>query len=262
MSRNAVPLTIALPPYHHVNELRSAGVDLAGVDASFVDPRTPDADVFELPLLDHLVAREAGDDRVTALPVFLSRRFVHSWIHVRNGGPELVEPDPTASVYARGILLDMGETADVVVAPPAALRGVEGVRPLFARPAVLERQWLAATQVFPILRVLCVRTELLRSHRWLGSNLYRAFEVARRRYFARLEDIRGSRVPIPSAAAHLRRLRETFGGEAWSYGVEPNRPTLQAFLRYAAAQEIAVDGADVAELFAPVEPFVDFTDGV
>lgn len=136
-------------------------------------------------------------------------------------------------------------------------------RPLFPRASDAERESYARTRVFPILSVLVVRAELLERHRWLGSNIYRAFEVSRRRYFARLEDIRGSRVPIPSVAAHLSRLRELLGTDVWPYGIEPNRPTLEAFTRYATESgTIAGDvPSDIADLFHPIEPFVDFTDG-
>lgn len=225
MTRNLVPLTVALPRRPHTSEIASGGVELAAIDATFVDPSTLDADVIELALVDVVV----GSDGHSALPVFPSRSFLR----------ERDETDPTAAVYVRGPLAGVAPTMDD------------------------ERAWQARTGVFPILTALAVRTELLQRYRWLATNIYRAFEVARRRSFARLEDIRGSRVPIPSIAAHVRSLRQDFGGEVWPYGVEPNRPTLEAFVRHAHEQGVVASAPpDVAGLFVPVEPFVDYTDGV
>ena len=113
------------------------------------------------------------------------------------------------------------------------------------------------------MHMVGIRRAVLDEHRWLASNVYRSFEIARRRYFARLEDIAASRVPIPWVAGHLDHLREVFGPDLWPYGVEANRTTLETFVRYAAEQGL-VEAAffesgdfDVADLFAPVEPFVD-----
>lgn len=153
---------------------------------------------------------------------------------------------------------------DAVMAPqyPLAFRRAaesgDLVGRLFESPVAAEREYFAKTGVFPIMHMLGIRRELLDEHRWLASNVYRAFEVARRRYFARLDDIAASRVPIPWIAAHLQTLRETFGPDLWPYGVEPNRIVLETFLRYCAEQGLIADaGADVDELFVPVEPFVD-----
>lgn len=174
-------------------------------------------------------------------------------------GLELV-PEPERTLQD---LLWSGEI-DAVMAPqyPAGFRsaaesgGVVGR--LFDPADEAEREYYAKTSVFPIMHLIGVRRDLLDQHRWLASNIYRAFEVARRRYFARLEDIAASRVPIPWIGGHLDRLREVFGPDIWPYGIEPNRVTLEAFLRYCAAQGLIADASvDVTDLFAAVEPFVD-----
>lgn len=268
MSATRLPLTVALPAYHHAAEITTGAVALAGVQPTFVSPPAPAADIADLALLDYLTRRQAGDMTMTAVPVFPARAFVHSWIHVREGATRVVEPNPTAAVYARGLLNEQDELdgtptpADVVVAPRPALRGTPGVRPWLTQPGEAERAAYARTGVYPILSVVAVHTGLLERERWLASNVYRAFEVARRRYFARLQDIRGSRVPIPSVAGHVQMLASVFGPDLWPYGLERNRATLEAFVRYAAEQGlIAQPPDDVSELFAFVEPFVDYTDG-
>jgi hypothetical protein len=56
----------------------------------------------------------------------------------------------------------------------------------------------------------------------------------------------------------MRNVREAFGGDFWPYGLTANRPTLDAFMRYAAsAGFITTPVPDIAKLFGHVEEFVD-----
>jgi hypothetical protein len=268
MSDNRIELTVALPAYHHTAEIAAGIVELAGVKPTFVTPPAEGADIADLTLLDYVTRRLSGDHAMTAVPVFPARAFVHSWIHVADTAVELVEPNPTASVYARGLLAEADPSVAalapgrVLIAPPAALRDVPGVRPWLPAPGEAEREDYVRTGVYPILSVVAVRSELLTRERWLASNIYRAFEIARRRYFARLQDIRGSRAPIPSVAGHVLALRQVSGPDLWPNGLEPSRANLAAFVRHAAAQGLITrPPAGVSELFAFVEPFVDYTDG-
>lgn len=259
-----VPVTVALPSYHHSQEIRSGAVALAGMAPDFVAPGTAGADIVEQPLSEYVQRRVSGDESLTAVPVYPARAFVHSWIQVPGGAGVPLETssagNPTADIYARGLLSDRGEDlADIVVTPGRR----PGLRPLFEPAGEFERADYRASGVYPILSVIAIRSELLARERWLATNVYRAFEISRRRYFGRLQDIRGSRVPIPSIAGHLSGLRELFGPDLWSHGLEAGRATLTAFLRHAADQGVITQAPDdPAVLFADVEPFVDYTDGL
>ena len=46
-------------------------------------------------------------------------------------------------------------------------------------------------------------------------------------------------------------LDETFGGDAWPYGIEPNRPTLEALMRYLCEQGIIKSEIAIEDLFVP-----------
>lgn len=75
-------------------------------------------DVSELSLASYLIARGGGDERLTAIPVFLSRSFRHNAIYVRSDSPwhhpsELKgrrfgfpEYQMTAAVWVRGMFRD------------------------------------------------------------------------------------------------------------------------------------------------------------
>ena len=44
----------------------------------------------------------------------------------------------------------------------------------------------------------------------------------------------------------------TFAGDPWPYGVEANRPTLEALVRYMAEQSLMKAPIPVEELFVPI----------
>jgi len=248
-----LPLTVAVTRCDHLYPVISGEVEIAGVAPRFVTG--DEADITEVSLVRYL----AGGHDLLALPVFPSRRFPHNCVYRREPAVDLrtarvavTEPDADISVYARGMLADLyGVTnwtdtdPDVVVSPGP----VAGMTPLFDERA--EQEYFEKTDVYPITSVLAVRRDLLARHRWLASNIYRAFEIARRRYFARLTDIKASRVPIPAVAVYVASLHEVLGADIWPYGVAANLVTLETLLRYVGS------GADVADLFASTEAYVD-----
>ena len=55
--------------------------------------------------------------------------------------------------------------------------------------------------------------------------------------------------PIPWCFEHARLAQDCFGKDYWPYGIEPNRKTLEAFLRYAHEQGVCHRLLKVEELF-------------
>ena len=128
---------------------------------------------------------------------------------------------------------------------------------LFPDSAEAEREYYKETGVFPIMHLVVIRRDVAAAHPWLATNLYRAFEVAKRRFFARVVDIAASRLPIPWIDDHLASVRRILGDDPWPYGVEPNRVALEALLRYSREQGLLAGDITVDELFLPVETFVE-----
>lgn len=121
-----VPLTLAISDYEHVRDLVSGRVAAEGVDLTCIE--LPVEEIFhrfatfrewqasEMSMALYTSMRAAGDDSLTAIPVFPSRVFRHSSFYVRRnsdigsgedlrgrriGIPEWAQ---TAGVYARGLL--------------------------------------------------------------------------------------------------------------------------------------------------------------
>ena len=83
------------------------------------------------------------------------------------------------------------------------------------------------------------------------EELVHAFEAAKRRSLARALELGVSHVPVPWASDAASRWRELAGDDFWPYGVEPNRPTLEAYLQYAFEQGVARRRFAPEEIFAP-----------
>jgi 4,5-dihydroxyphthalate decarboxylase len=58
-------------------------------------------------------------------------------------------------------------------------------------------------------------------------------------------------VTLPFVEETLKSVRELMGHDFWSYGVEPNRHTLEFFLRHHHSQGLSPRLMKVEELFHP-----------
>ena len=66
-----------------------------------------------------------------------------------------------------------------------------------------------------------------------------------------MADYQAVTISHPWAPVESARLRTLFGDDAWSYGVEPNRASLEALLRWSFTQGITGRRMQVEELFPP-----------
>jgi len=145
-------------------------------------------------------------------------------------------------------LVDMLEKGDLDAVMSA--REVPGVR-LFKDYRAAEAEYWKKTRIFPIMHVLALRRDVYERNRWLAMNLFQAFLEAKRRSMARVSEFGLSHLPLPWVPDHVRQWREIAGEDFWPYGVEPNRPTLEAFLQYGYEQGVCKKRIKVEDLFAP-----------
>jgi 4,5-dihydroxyphthalate decarboxylase len=108
---------------------------------------------------------------------------------------------------------------------------------------------LARSGHYPINHLLVVKDTVLQSFPDLAARLFAAFAEAKRPY---LERLRANQVPAPSKADQIyRRVLEVTGKDPLPYGIAPNRPMLEALIRYAGEQQIISHPCTVEELFVP-----------
>src|SRR5262245_4416381 len=112
-----------------------------------------------------------------------------------------------------------------------------------------EEAYFRKTGVFPIMHVVALRRDVFERDPWVAMNLFKAFDEAKRRSLARLADVTASHAPLAWIGDYCARMQQLFGEDAWPYGVEPNRRTLEAFLEFAFEQGVCHRRLAVEELF-------------
>jgi len=150
-------------------------------------------------------------------------------------------------------MLRKGEL-DAVIAmrpPKCFLEGHPQVRRLFPDYQADEARYFQRTGIFPIMHLVGVRRHLVQSHPWLANSLFTAFLEAKNEAVRELENIAALPVTFPWLGPFLERTKQVMGADYWPYGVETNRATLDAVVRYAHRHGTTSRQLEVEELFAP-----------
>lgn len=147
------------------------------------------------------------------------------------------------------MLLDGTLDAVFSAHPPAPFEKDTGeIRQLLSDHHAVEMEYYRTTGIFPIMHVIVVQKAIIDRHPWVAQNLYQGFEAARRASLVRLRELTASRFPLPWAAVRAREAEAMFG-ELFPYGVEANRVTLDAFLRFANNQGLTSELLKTCALF-------------
>lgn len=167
--------------------------------------------------------------------------------------PARIEIAPVAEGKTLAGMLASGEL-DAVVSPrvPSCfVRGEPGVVRLFPDYRRAEQLYFAKTRHFPIMHVLGIRRTLLERNAWLAASVTKAFSQAKQIAMAELADGTALAATLPWLAAELESSRALMGDDYWPYGLEANRRTLEALLRYEFEQGLTPRQVGIDELFAP-----------
>jgi len=157
-------------------------------------------------------------------------------------------PLPPNVEVALGADLDAMLTAGDLAATIGVASSRPDTVPLLAASATeLEQAWLQRG-VYPINHTVVARTALLRERPDLARSLYDAFAQAKRQVIDRMDAGDGTADAAERALAERARF---VGGDPLPYGLDANRPTLEALAGYALAQHILAAPADLDALFYP-----------
>ena len=118
--------------------------------------------------------------------------------------------------------------------PRAFLDGEGGIERLIPDYRAEEQDYFRRTGIYPIMHTVAIRRDTYEKHPWIAMNLLNGFEAAKKRSVARLTSVTHSQIPVPWIYDTVPELAGDIfpGGDYWPYGIEPNRPTIEAFLRF------------------------------
>jgi 4,5-dihydroxyphthalate decarboxylase len=150
-------------------------------------------------------------------------------------------------------LLDAGEIAAVIGAElPDCRRTNPHVRRLFPDFRAAEKAYWRRHRIFPIMHLVVLRRDFHERHPLAARSLFAALEESRALAHRRMRYLGALRYMLPWMAAEIDEIDEVFGGDPWPYGIEPNRPTLEALVQYLHDQSMIARRVPIEDLFAAV----------
>jgi 4,5-dihydroxyphthalate decarboxylase len=176
----------------------------------------------------------------------------HAGSHGDPSAPPLLEPvaierDPKGRSLSE--LLAVGEI-DVIMGTQHPIPHAD-IAPLFADARAVEREFARKTKIFPMMHLVVIRRDVHEKHPEVAQKLYKGFVDAKNLALARLK--RGHPLMLPWLHDDLHELDEVFGGDPYPCGVEANRPSLEALVRYMAEQNFIPRAMPIEDIFVPVD---------
>jgi 4,5-dihydroxyphthalate decarboxylase len=176
--------------------------------------------------------------------------------HGRPSVPALLKPvdlEINESRYSLSELLERGEIDALVASTlPPALHVNPDVQRLFPDFATLEADYYRRTRIFPIMHLLVVRRAVYERNPFIAKSLFDAFCAAKTLAVNKLHFFGALCCTLPWLVEAVEQMDRVFGPDPWPYGIEPNRPTLEAMTTYMVEQSIIASVPPLDELFLTV----------
>jgi 4,5-dihydroxyphthalate decarboxylase len=137
---------------------------------------------------------------------------------------------------------------------PDAMRTNPDLVRLFPNFRAVEQDYFRRTHIFPIMHTVVMRRSVYESDPTLAPRLFAAFEAAKAVVLERMRYVGTLAYMLPWMIDDVDEIDRVFGGDCWPYGVEPNRPTLEALTTYLYEQGLTARTVPVEDLFAAVSP--------
>jgi len=149
--------------------------------------------------------------------------------------------------------LEKGDIAAVIASGlPKALKTNPNVARLFPDYRAREADYYRRTKIFPIMHLVVLRRDIYEQHPFVATSLYNAFCAAKAVAARKMRELGTLRYMLPWMASELEEIEDVFGGDPWPYGIEANRPSLEALVQYLADQALIEKPVPIETLFAPI----------
>jgi 4,5-dihydroxyphthalate decarboxylase len=146
------------------------------------------------------------------------------------------------------------------ITPKAFAEGDPRIRQLFPDVKETEKAYFRKTEMFPIMHVIAIRTDVLAENPWLAKAVFEMYSEAKNLAYKNLQSTTVNRVTLPWASDEFNSTRDLMGTNYWKYGVEANRKELESIMRYVFEQglvkrQIEFEGMFDASTLALEEDF-------
>jgi 4,5-dihydroxyphthalate decarboxylase len=167
--------------------------------------------------------------------------------------PPDVRLSQAASGTELGDLLERGEIDFLMTAnnPLSFRRGSSKVRRLFTNYGEVEKDYYRRTRIYPIMHTIVIRRDIYDRDPWVALSLYKAFCRAKDYSYHLLLETGSPKASLAWLQPLLEEEQDIIGRDWFPYGIEQNRPSLEALLQYAHEQGLTGRRIKIEELFAP-----------
>ena len=101
------------------------------------------------------------------------------------------------------------------------------------------------------MHLVAIRKDIYERYPFVAISLYDAFCKSKEIALEKMFNLRALRYMTPWLMRDIDEIYEIFDGDPWPYGVEPNRPTLEALVTYLVDQALIAAPVPVDDLFVP-----------
>ncbi len=152
-----------------------------------------------------------------------------------------------------GDLLERGEIDFMMTAnnPLSFRRGAPTVARLFPDYPAQEKAYYRRTKIYPIMHTVVIRRDIYDRDPWVALSLYKALCRAKDYAYDQLADMGSSKVSFAWLQPLLEEEQAVIGKDWFPYGIEQNRPTIEALLQYTHEHGLTDRRLKIEELFAP-----------
>ncbi len=119
---------------------------------------------------------------------------------------------------------------------------------LFPNALDLETQWFNKTGIYPVHGLIVVKDELLKKHPWMAQSLFNAFNESKEIYLKQLHNGES----VSDKDDHYRSMSKIVGKDPLPYGIDANRPSIQALIDYCYQQELLKSKYSIDDMFVNV----------
>ena len=168
--------------------------------------------------------------------------------------PLLRQPDVVNNESDRSLsqLLEDGEIDAILSAQlPTGFGTHPDIARLFPDIRAVETDYFARTKIFPIMHFVVIRKDVYDADPSIAATLYDAFCKSKDAALERMRYLGALRYMMPFLPDDLDEIDRVFGGDPWPYGIEANRPTLEAEIQYLIEQDYIAEAMPIEDLFPP-----------
>jgi 4,5-dihydroxyphthalate decarboxylase len=152
-----------------------------------------------------------------------------------------------------GDLLERGEIDFMMTAnnPLSFRRGAKSVARLFPNYAEMEKDYYKRTKIYPIMHTVVIKREVYDRDPWVALNLYNALCRSKDYCYHHLTETGSPKASFAWLQPMIEEEKKIIGEDWYPYGIEQNRPTIEALLQYTHEHGLTDRRVKLEELFAP-----------